>query len=256
MQMKSPYKAKGLKHMKIGLFADLHYAKGMTSGTRQCGQSLLKLQRILCKLSGADLLVNLGDALNEGASPRDNAENLRAFQAVLASSGKPVYHVLGNHDTHAIPRPALISSGPEGGYSFMAGETSCLVLDGNYVKSGLSYYETLWDWTDSALPEDQIHWLQRELEKARGPVIVFCHQNLDIRPGDPHVISNADRVERILEGSGKVAAVIQGHYHPGYFQRIHGIPYYTLKAVCEGEGCPCALLETGSGEPSFQWIEA
>ena len=159
--------------MKIGLFADLHYAKGITYGTRQCGQSLLKLQRILNRLSNADLLVNLGDALNEGASPRDNAGNLQAFQAVLAASGKPVYHVLGNHDTHAFPRPALISSGPEGGYSFMAGETACLVLDGNYVKSGLSYYETSWDWTDSALPEGQIHWLQRELEKAQGPVIVF-----------------------------------------------------------------------------------
>ena len=69
--------------MKIGLFADLHYAKGITYGTRQCGQSLLKLQRILNRLSNADLLVNLGDALNEGASPRDNAGNLQAFQAVL-----------------------------------------------------------------------------------------------------------------------------------------------------------------------------
>jgi UDP-2,3-diacylglucosamine pyrophosphatase LpxH len=242
--------------MKIGLFADLHYAKGLVSGTRQCGQSLQKLQRILNKLGDADLFINLGDALNEGASQQENLENLRAFQDVLAASGKPVYHVLGNHDTHAFPRSALLACEPEGGYTFMAGETCCLVLDGNYTKSGLSYYQIDWDWTDTSLPESQIHWLERRLNQAAGSVIVFCHQNLDIRPNDPHVVANADRIERMLERSGKVAAVIQGHYHPGYFQRIHGIPYYTLKAVCEGDGCPCAMMEIGDGEPAIQFMEA
>ena len=96
------------------------------------------------------------------------------------------------------------------------------------------------DWMDSALPAKQCRWLEEELQASLEPVLIFIHQNLDsrIKEGkeDPHVIKNAAQVRRILEGSGRVKAVFQGHFHKGYRQEILGIPYITVPAMCEGNG--------------------
>jgi alkaline phosphatase len=53
--------------------------------------------------------------------------------------------------------------------------------------------------------------------------------------GDLYV-KNAAEVRKVLEESGKVLAVFQGHHHPGQYHEIDGIHYYTLKAVLEDHG--------------------
>jgi alkaline phosphatase len=49
-------------------------------------------------------------------------------------------------------------------------------------------------------------------------------------------VKNAAQVRQILEASGKVHAVFQGHHHSGNYSNIAGIHYYTLKALIEGRG--------------------
>ena len=73
--------------------------------------------------------------------------------------------------------------------------------------------------------------------------VVFCHQNFDDRPDDPHVIRNADIVRRIFAASGKVRYVFCGHYHAGGDSVIDGIRYHTLPAVCEGSSIPYCIAE-------------
>ena len=43
-------------------------------------------------------------------------------------------------------------------------------------------------------------------------------------------------MRRVLEDSGNVLAVFQGHDHVGDHRAINGIHYYTLIAVVEGSG--------------------
>ena len=43
-------------------------------------------------------------------------------------------------------------------------------------------------------------------------------------------------VREVLESSGKVLAVFQGHDHKGAYSLINGIHYYTLKAIIEDSG--------------------
>ena len=40
----------------------------------------------------------------------------------------------------------------------------------------------------------------------------------------------------MLEKSGKVIAVLQGHRHEGGFSTINGIPYFTFRGLIEGAG--------------------
>ena len=52
---------------------------------------------------------------------------------------------------------------------------------------------------------------------------------------DPHVVVNHRQVRAVLEKSGKVSLVLQGHCHSGALTVQRGISYVTLKALVEGE---------------------
>jgi alkaline phosphatase len=49
-------------------------------------------------------------------------------------------------------------------------------------------------------------------------------------------VQNAPAVRSLLEKSGKVLAVFQGHSHKNDYQQIAGIHYTTLVAMVEGSG--------------------
>jgi predicted phosphodiesterase len=49
-------------------------------------------------------------------------------------------------------------------------------------------------------------------------------------------VRNAAAVRALLEESGKVLAVFQGHSHKNDYQQIAGIHYTTLVAMVEGSG--------------------
>jgi alkaline phosphatase len=51
-----------------------------------------------------------------------------------------------------------------------------------------------------------------------------------------HGVNNNADVRKILEASGKVLAVFQGHSHQNDLKEIAGIHYCTLVAMVEGSG--------------------
>jgi len=51
-----------------------------------------------------------------------------------------------------------------------------------------------------------------------------------------HGVKNAGAVRALLETSGKVIAVFQGHSHKNDHHEINGIHYCTLVAMVEGSG--------------------
>ena len=61
------------------------------------------------------------------------------------------------------------------------------------------------------------------------------HQNIDPQIQPDHRLSNDAEIRAILEESGKVRSVFQGHYHPGHRSHVNGIEYFTLPAMCENE---------------------
>ena len=63
---------------------------------------------------------------------------------------------------------------------------------------------------------------------------MFAHQRLDV--ANDYGVKNAAEVRKVLEGSGKVLAVFQGHSHKNDYKEIAGIHYCTLVAMVEGSG--------------------
>src|SRR5690606_13476591 len=119
-------------------------------------------------------------------------------------------------------------------YSFAAGGFHFVVLDACFRADGVPYGRDNFTWTDANIPADQVEWLRADLKAAAHPTIVFAHQRLDVK--NNHGVKNAEQVRRVLEDSGQVLAVFQGHSHKNDLQDIGGIHYCTLHALIEGSG--------------------
>jgi hypothetical protein len=149
--------------------------------------------------------------------------------------------VLGNHDADSLSKAQFLANVENTGmapdksyYSFDFNCVHFVVLDANYITDGTDYDHGDFDWTDANVPPVELQWLRQDLAASGGAVIVLIHQLLD--GTGPYYVKNAAEVRQILEQSGRVLAVFQGHHHDGGYSRIEGIHYYTLKALVEGPG--------------------
>jgi len=231
--------------VRFGIVTDCHYADADTVGSRYYRLSLDKLDECVEAMNEqeVDFLVELGDFKDQDSPPtgQKTLSYLRAIESVFCKFDGPAYHVLGNHDQDSLSKTQFLTNIENKGinpgssyYSFDFNGIHIVVLDANYKSDGTDYDRGNFDWTDANIPPVELQWLSRDLATSRGAVIVLVHQLLD--GAGSHYINNAAEVRRILEQSGRVLAVFQGHRHDGGYSLIEGIHYYTLKAVVEGSG--------------------
>ncbi len=231
--------------LRFGMVTDLHYADADPRGTRFYRQSRTKLAEAVQRLTARapHFAIELGDFKDQGHPPREaqTVEFLKTIEAEFQKFPVPVYHVPGNHDFDNISLQLYLANIRNAGrpaarswYSFDSQGLHCIVLDNNFRSDGRHYDHGRFDWKDANLPPEELDWLKADLAGTNNPALVFSHQLLD--GAGPVFVKNAPAVRSILEESDRVLAVFQGHHHPGRYSRIHGIHYYTLKAMVEGSG--------------------
>jgi len=229
---------------RFGIVTDCHYANRQYSN-RFCSESLDKMAECveLMNKQEVDFLIELGDFKDQDESPleENTTAYLQAAERVLRQFTGSTYHVLGNHDMDSISKSQFLANVQNTGiapdasyYSFDVNGLHFVVLDANFSSDGTAYDHGNFSWTDAIVPPAELDWLRQDLGSANGPVIVFIHQLLDSTGS--YYVGNAAAVRQVLEASGKVLAVFQGHHHSGAYNQIRGIHYYTLKAVVEGSG--------------------
>ena len=231
--------------VRFGIVTDCHYADADTAGTRYYRESLAKLGECIEAVNAqkVDFLVELGDFKDQDSPPveQKTISYLRAVEGVFRKFDGPTYHVLGNHDADSLSKAQFLANIENAGtepaksyYSFDFNSVHFVVLDANYKSDGVDYDHGNFDWTDANVPPAELQWLRQDLATSRGAVIVMIHQLLD--GTGSHYVKNAAEVRQVLEQSGRVLAVFQGHHHDGSYSLIEGIHYYTLKALIEGSG--------------------
>jgi predicted phosphodiesterase len=230
---------------RFGIVTDCHYANADAAGTRFYRQSPDKLGECVALMNAekVDFLIELGDFKDQDRPPVEQQTllYLQAIERVFQDFNGPTYHVLGNHDMDSISKSQFLVGientdiDPKRSYySFDLNALHFVVLDANYTTDGSDYDRGNFDWTDANIPSAELAWLERDLAQAPGSVVVFTHQLLD-GVGSVY-INNAADVRHLLQTSGKVLAVFQGHHHSGSYRNIAGIHYYTLKALVAGSG--------------------
>ena len=224
--------------MKLGLFADSHYSSAeVTCGNRYNSQALDRIRKACGEFAeaGCHRIICLGDLIDHETVHAREVENLKQVAAVFRSCPVPVTVIMGNHDGFSFTREELYgilgeNCRPKDLYSK---PVSLIFADACYFRSGKPYGPGDSNWTDTCIPDTEE--LRKRIEAATGNVYLFLHQNLDPTVESHHILSNAPDIRRILEQSGKVRAVCQGHYHPGNKTGRNGIQYFTLPSLCTYE---------------------
>jgi alkaline phosphatase len=254
--------------VRVGLVADLHHADKPPAASRHYRDTLAKWAAAAEQLARekVECLVALGDLIDSADSLAAEKDYLRTIRREMAAApGEPRF-VLGNHCVSALTKPEFLDIvAQERSYdSFDLGGCHFIVLDACFRGDGEPYGRENFHWTDSSIPAEEIEWLRADLQRAESPTIVFVHQRLDADP--PYGVKNAAEVRKLLEESGRVLAVLQGHFHAGDYRELGGIHYCTLAAMIEGPGLEnsaYAVLDVLPGgairlggfakQPSYRW---
>lgn len=224
--------------LKIGLITDLHYADKPSAGNRHYRETPDKLAKAIDQFTRdkVDFTVELGDLVDAAKSVEDETGYLKSINTQFAKIPGKRHYVLGNHCVQTLTKAEFLAGieREKSYYSFDAAGWHFVVLDACFNSDGEPYGRNNFTWTDANVPVSQLEWLEADLKKAEGKTIVFAHQRLDVTK--QHSVKNAEAVRKVLEGSGKVAAVFQGHSHQNDLQDIAGIHYCTVAAMVEGSG--------------------
>jgi alkaline phosphatase len=223
--------------VKVGLLTDAHYAEKEMAINRYYRESLAKVREAadVFRENNVDFAVELGDLI-DGAP--DDAPFLRAINEVWKEAAPQRHCVLGNHCVARLSKTQFLDivGQPRSFYSFDCNNFHFVVLDACFRQDGTAYDRGNFLWTDTDIPESQREWLQADLAAAKFPTILFIHQRLDLPPDSMYAVKSSPAVRAILEKSGKVLAVFQGHSHKNEHALINEIHYCTLRAVVEGSG--------------------
>lgn len=226
------------RQVRVGLVTDLHYADKPTKGARHYRDTLGKLTEAVeqFRIDKPDFVVELGDFIDAADDAETELSYLRQVGRVFDSIPAAKHYVLGNHCVDMLTKDEFLGGvgRSESFYSFDSGGCHFVVLDACFRSDGKPYGRKNSAWDDANIPPHELTWLKADLKKNNKPVIVFAHQRLDA--AGRHAVKNAAEVRRVLESSGHVRAVLQGHSHKNEHQEIEDIHYVTLVAMVEGAG--------------------
>lgn len=240
-----------IPRLRVGLVTDLHYADKAPAGTRHYRDTLAKLEEAARQFEQdkPSFLVELGDLIDAADSVDVETAYLKTVNGKFSAICKDRHYVLGNHCVDTLKKEEFLGGVEQekSFYSFDRGGFHFVVLDSCFRSDGQPYGRKNSHWTDANIPVAEIEWLEGDLKANDKPVIVFAHQRLDV--SNNHGVKNDAEVRNVLEASGRVLAVFQGHSHQNDLKEIGGIHYCTLAAMVEGAG-------TGNNSYSLMEIES
>jgi Icc protein len=224
-----------MKTFRLGLVADIH--AGRTRSNIRSAEALALLDGIVREANerAVDAFITLGDNVNATSASEDR-HYLASVGACLAGLRMPVLPIFGNNE-----------------FKFLGRDQAAQALRCNAVSEMLAlcgYTLIVWraDCTMSldrgvTLTSEDLAWLERTLQAASYPAILFLHVPIDDHSliGNHYFehrpelarYSNAAHARSIVEASGKVVLVVAGHVHWSAGSTIDGIHYRTLPSLTD-----------------------
>jgi 3',5'-cyclic-AMP phosphodiesterase len=214
--------------LTIGIITDIH--AGLDNDYIKGSLALKLLDEALDALMKHKpaLIVELGDRTNDD-SLEIRRNNVAELAKRFSSLSIPRHHLLGNHDF--LPR--------EEQEQMLDTQLSnhSVIVEGWQLVFLYSFNGTV----KGGLTGEDLDWLEQTLSSSALPTIVFTHQPLDgiLTKGNllfdaiPHYLTpdGHEKSRAILEASGKVKLVMNGHTHWNRLERVNGIAYLHLTAV-------------------------
>ncbi len=226
--------------LTIGFVTDLHFGPAayhdgkLRKLTHHAAELTRGVVRAMNEELRPDLFVNLGDDIEDESRDADLARYTEC-QDILRTAKAELVNVAGNHDTIHLTRDDLARIWRHEGplyYAFDRGGFHIVVLHTLERKD-----------VEVRIPHAQLEWLTVDLARTKLPVIVLMHHSASEQDledsswfkGLAHLALVKERGElrRILQESGKVRVVFNGHVHRNHLDVIRGIPYVTIQSLIE-----------------------
>lgn len=224
--------------IRIGMVTDLHHADKPPAGTRHYRETMSKLAEATSAFDRDKprFVVELGDLIDAADAVATEQRYLKTVNREFSAICPDRHYVLGNHCVDTLTKAEFLGGvgQKQSYYSFDRSGFHFVVLDSCFRSDGQPYGRKNSHWTDANVPPAELEWLESDLKSTDRSTIIFAHQRLDV--SNNHGVKNGAAVRRILEASGKVLAVFQGHSHRNDLSEIGGIHYCTLVAMIEGSG--------------------
>jgi len=251
------FPVKGLKvsqSCRIALATDSHYALKEDLEDKCYSDALLKIEEFIKTVNPleCDFAIHLGDFKDEDLIPNEKStlDYLNAMEVAYSNFDGPRFHCLGNHDLDSITKTQFLKIAknsvidpnsriqPNSGYyTFDLKSLRFVVLDANFDETGQDHFFRMGgDWQKPCIPTEQLNWLRETLESSPYPCVLFIHHPLYayVKNGYSYHVVNHMEIRSVLEASGKVLTVINGHMHEEMFHEINGILYLALNSMLEG----------------------
>lgn len=233
----------------LGFVTDLHFGPlayhdgKLRKLTHHAGELTRAVIRRMNEEIAPDLLVNLGDDIEDESREPDLAR-YEECQAILRETRSELVNVVGNHDTIHMGREDLLPIWRAGGSRVIVPQQGTLYWSFDRGGHHFVVLHTLEQKdVEVRIPAAQLSWLAADLAATELPVIVLMHHSASEQDlSDSQWFSGLDHLalvkERaalraILEASGKVRVVFNGHVHRNHVDVIGGIPYVTVQSLIE-----------------------
>lgn len=243
--------------LTLGFVTDLHfgpeaYFEGKLRKLSHHAAALTReVVRAMNEEIRPDLLVNLGDDIEDEGVEADRAR-YGECQSILRQARAELVNVCGNHDVVNLGRADMNAAWQREGplhYSLDRHGFHLVVLHTLERKD-----------VEVHLPAPQLAWLARDLAATELPTIVLMHHSASEQElcdsfwfhAAPHLALVKERaaLRAVLERSGKVRAVFNGHLHRNHLDVIGNIPYVTIQSLVEN------LDEDAPGRPAKAYASA
>ena len=233
--------------ISFGVIADIHHSL-RPHDYPNIGDHSARINAFIAAVEsqGADFLVALGDNVHnftrveDFLTASDVLDNTVDFVRYFSASRVPVYPVLGNHDIVPAEKADVIAllNNPAAGvylpsnyhyFDYPARGWRFIVLDAQYELDGNDIGSGSSDYGAGYIPPVEQDGLSATLAEAKSlgyRAMVFTHQRLEVT-GDAGT-ANSSEVLAIIEQSGIVPLVLQGHYHENVHIVHNGVHYLTF----------------------------
>lgn len=235
---------------RIAIVTDIHH--GAVSHTKRGDTALDLLTRFTdwANAEAPDLVLDLGDRISD-ADPQTDAGLEREVAEVFTRLKMPVHHVCGNHDRDnlTVTQNAEILGTPLESEVIDLGDWQLAVWRAE-AKIFRDRPMRTFD-----LPEQDLLWLSRTMQRADKPTLVASHVPLSghsqignyyfQRNPSVSTYPQADRVREALSQAKVPLACVAGHVHWNTVTTVDGIPHLTQQSLTESF--------TTQGEPARAW---
>ncbi|MBR3888731.1 MAG: metallophosphoesterase [Clostridia bacterium] len=238
---------------KIVIFSDLHYApeKPINNGSKIDRKLMEYAEPLLDKLTNEinniikpDLVLNLGDLVEDFNDHDKDIVNLNYVWQKFKKIDAPFYSCIGNHDLRSMSSRKEVEEIMEYGHSTFSLDIfgMHIVILGTYVNNELGTSEGGIFKTQFISNED-LEWLKEDLRNNKLPSIICLHFGVaedDMKGNwwfetcpETALLGNRNELKQIIREHKNVLAVFSGHQHWTKYIKEDGISYYVLGSLTE-----------------------